>query len=90
MSAALALPARVTHAEATALTARLVAQLRQARGPSVLDASALDQFDTSALAVVLACRRAARAQGHTLTVQGLPARAQALAQVYGVSELLLA
>ena len=90
MSAVLALPARVTHAEASVLTTQLVAQLGQARGPSVLDASALNHFDTSALAVVLACHRAARAQGHTLSVQGLPARAQALAQVYGVSELLLA
>jgi len=39
--------------------------------------------------VVLACRRAVLAQGGTLRVTGLPERAQALAKVYGVSELLV-
>ena len=57
-------------------------------GTAVLDASALTQFDSSALAVILACRRAVLARGAELRITGLPARAQALAQVYGLSALL--
>jgi phospholipid transport system transporter-binding protein len=57
-------------------------------GKAVLDASALSQFDSSAFAVILACRRAVLAQGAHLQITGLPQRAQALAKVYGLSELL--
>jgi phospholipid transport system transporter-binding protein len=88
---ALALPATLIQAQAQSvadgLVAALLARLSQG-GDAVLDASALTQFDSSALAVVLACRRAVLAQGGQLRVTGLPERAQALAQVYGVSELL--
>jgi ABC-type transporter Mla MlaB component len=38
--------------------------------------------------VILACRRAVLAQGAQLQITGLPERAQALAKVYGLSELL--
>ena len=88
MSAVLSLPARVTHAEAPALARDWLAQVQAATGPVRLDASALQRFDTSALALLLACQRAARSRGVSLQVQGLPERAQALARVYGVSELL--
>ena len=88
---AIALPAEVTQAQAQSVSDGLVQQLlanvRQG-GEAVLDASALSHFDSSALAVVLACRRAVIAQGAALRVQGLPARVHALAQVYGVAELL--
>ena len=57
-------------------------------GLAVLDASALTQFDSSALAVILACRRAVLAQSAQLRITGLPERAQALAKVYGLSDLL--
>ena len=57
-------------------------------GEAMLDASALTQFDSSALAVILACRRAVMARGAHLRISGLPERAQALAKVYGLSELL--
>jgi phospholipid transport system transporter-binding protein len=87
-----ALPAQVMQAQAQSvahsLVQQLLARVREGR-EAVLDASALNQFDSSALAVVLACRRAVMAQGAALHVQGLPARAQALAQVYGVAELLV-
>jgi phospholipid transport system transporter-binding protein len=88
---ALALPATLLQAQAQSVADGLVATLQTKLaqgGDAVLDASALSQFDSSALAVVLACRRAALAQGRLLRVTGLPERAQALAQVYGVSELL--
>ena len=87
----LALPATLLQAQAQAVADGLVSALRarlSQGGDAVLDASALTQFDSSALAVVLACRRAVLAQGGQLRVTGLPERAQALAQVYGVSELL--
>ena len=88
MSAVLSLPARVTHAEAPALAQTWLAQVRAASGALCLDASALVRFDTSALALLLACQREAQARGVTLQVQGLPERAQALARVYGVAGLL--
>ena len=72
---------------AHALVKDLLANVAQG-GQAVVDASALTQFDSSALAVVLACRRAVLAQGGQLQVLGLPARAQALARVYGVTELI--
>ncbi len=86
-----ALPAVLTQAQAQlvsdALVKTLLANLAQG-ARAVVDASALMQFDSSALAVLLACRRAVLAQGGQLYVQGLPDRAQALARVYGVTDLL--
>lgn len=56
----------------------------------LLDASALQEFDSSALAVLLACRREAQTLGRSLQVQGLSGRLQELATLYGVLELLQA
>ncbi|PUE60727.1 hypothetical protein B9Z36_02985 [Limnohabitans sp. Rim8] len=75
------------QAVADGLVASLTAQLAEG-GEAVLDASALTQFDSSALAVILACRRAVLGKGAQLRVTGLPDRAQALAKVYGLSALL--
>ena len=86
-----ALPARLMQAQAQAVAnelAPLLAACVSEGGKAVLDASALSQFDSSALAVILACRRAVLAQGAQLQITGLPERAQALAKVYGLSELL--
>jgi phospholipid transport system transporter-binding protein len=86
-----ALPAVLTQAQAQSVADALVKTLlaNVAQGAqAVIDASALTQFDSSALAVVLACRRAVLAQGGQLQVLGLPDRAQALARVYGVADLL--
>ena len=46
------------------------------------------QFDTSALAVLLECRRTVLAQGRTLQVQGLPVALQQISVLYGVDGLL--
>lgn len=54
----------------------------------VLDASGVRHFDSASLALLLACRRYAQAQGKQLHVQGWPQGLLALAQVYGVLELL--
>ena len=53
-----------------------------------IDASALQDFDSSALAVLLSVRRAAVASGKELHVTGLPPRLRELAGLYGVADLL--
>ena len=86
-----ALPAVLMQAQAQAVTnelSTLLAACVSEGGEAVLDASALNQFDSSALAVILACRRAVLAKGAQLHITGLPQRAQALAKVYGLSGLL--
>jgi phospholipid transport system transporter-binding protein len=55
-----------------------------------VDASALQQFDSSALAVLLDCRRQALAAGRTFAVAGMPQRLAQLASLYGVAELISA
>jgi phospholipid transport system transporter-binding protein len=85
------LPAVLMQAQAQAVTNELAPLLSACVSEgeeAVLDASALSQFDSSALAVILACRRAVLARGAHLRVTGLPARAQALAKVYGLSALI--
>jgi phospholipid transport system transporter-binding protein len=87
----IALPAVLTQAQAQAVADALASTLTArvaSGGQAVLDASALVEFDSSALAVILACRRAVMAQGAQLRVSGLPERAQSLAKVYGLSALL--
>jgi phospholipid transport system transporter-binding protein len=85
--ATLHLPERLTHQEASACLAQLTREL-PANGTVALDASALSQFDSSALAVLLACQRAAQARGCELQVVGLPPKALQLAKVYGVAPWL--
>ena len=86
-----ALPAVLMQAQAQAVTDELTLLLGACvseGGAAVLDASALVRFDSSALAVILACRRALLARGAQLRITGLPEHAQALAKVYGLSDLL--
>lgn len=85
----LVLPAELTQAQATACL-QMLAQGLRALGDDVVvvDAGALTRFDTSALAVLLECRRQARALGKTFGVRRLPARLRELAGLYGVGELL--
>ena len=60
----------------------------KAQPQMTIDASALQQFDSSALAVLLAGMRQALALGGQLQVHGLPARARSLVQVYGLTDVL--
>jgi phospholipid transport system transporter-binding protein len=83
----MALPAVLTQLQATQVAAQLQAAIQKHAGSFVLDASALHQFDSSALAVLLSGFRAASAKGLYLQVSGLPDRARQLAQVYGVADL---
>jgi phospholipid transport system transporter-binding protein len=85
----LVLPAQLTHAEAPACCRMLAQALRSEAGSqAVADASALDRFDSSALAVLLECRREALALGKSFAVSQLPARLRELATLYGVADLL--
>jgi len=85
----LVLPQELTHAQATACAAMLAQALRTEPGAdAVADASALQRFDSSALAVLLECRREALANGRSFAVHGLPPRLRDLAALYGVLELL--
>lgn len=85
----LALPQVLTQAQATACLGSLVPLLRAQAGAAVrVDASALQQFDSSALAVLLECRRQARSLGKPFEVVGLPARLAKLAALYGIEGLL--
>lgn len=84
---AFALPAVLTHAQANACWVAFVAHVRSSSGWTI-DASALQQFDSAALAVLLACRRTALERGQALQVVGLSTRLQALARLYGVQALI--
>lgn len=85
----LVLPAELTHDQATACCRMLAQAMRS--DPSreaVADASALRHFDSSALAVLLECRREALALGKSFSVSQLPPRLRELAGLYGVAQLL--
>lgn len=83
------LPASLTMADAAAATAALVGAVGATDGPEVtLDASALHDVDTAAVATLLACRRAAQAVGKTFKLHAVPPRLAALTRLYGVDELL--
>ena len=86
----LLLPATITAQEAMA-TLRLLTQAMksEADGPVVVDASNLRQFDSSALALLLECQRAARAWGKPFALRHPPPKLAALAKLYGVDVLLM-
>lgn len=84
----IALPAELTHETAARFAPGLKRQVQLQPGALVADASALQTFDSSALAVLLACRREALAAGKAFSVQGLPPRLRQLATLYGVAELV--
>jgi len=86
----LRLPTIVTHARANACAKALREALRLSRGAPVVrvDAGALQQFDSSVLAVLLDCRRDVVAMGWQFEVDALPARLRQLAALYGVAELI--
>lgn len=83
------LPPNVTHSTATACLADLLQAVRvEPSSCLVLDASALVQFDSTALAVLLELRRAVSQMGKTVSLQAVPPRLGDLARLYGIAELL--
>ena len=92
----LVLPASLTHREAPDAVRMLAQTIRSesadkssAAPPLSIDASALQQFDSSALAVLLECQRQAQAWGRAFSVRQPPSKLSALAKLYGVDGLLL-
>jgi phospholipid transport system transporter-binding protein len=86
----LVLPAELTLQQATACLAMLLQGLRaQTQSEVVVDASALVQFDSSAIAVLLACRRESLVAGKSFVVRGLSAKLLQLAGLYGVADLMV-
>ena len=93
VSSAAAVPAlasELTLRQARQALDALQAQLRSSSAAAewVVDASALQVFDSSALAVLLECRRSALAAQKSFAVRGLPSALAGLAALYGVAELL--
>lgn len=85
----LSLPTRITHSEAHSALAALVQGLHVHTEPEVVvDAGALQVFDTSALAVLLECRRQVLSAHQTMRVRGLPPALESMAVLYGVDTLL--
>jgi len=83
------LPPSVLHDSATATLAEMLRALSAEPSNSVVvDVSALERFDSTALAVLLELRRAALQAGKTLALQAMPQRLQNLAALYGIAELL--
>lgn len=85
----LLLPATVTMQEARNARAMLAQALkREPEGPVLIDASALQQFDTAVLALLLECKRLAQAWGKGFSVRHAPPKLSSLAKLYGVDSLL--
>jgi len=86
--ASFALPAVVTMEEGARVMRGVEAALAAATGGLRLDASALDELDTAAIALLLHAQRLARRRGIELQVDGLPTKLLDLARLYGVESLL--
>lgn len=83
------LPAVASIAQSLALESAIDAAIAAAGADGLcIDASALSEFDTAAVALLLHAQRAARARGLPLQLAGAPARLHDLARLYGVEELL--
>ena len=86
----LVLPLQLTQAEAKACLGALLLELPAQAAAVVVDASALQRFDSAALAVLLELRRQSLALGKTFAVAHMPTRLADLAALYGIGELLTA
>jgi phospholipid transport system transporter-binding protein len=87
----LKLPNVLTHDQASDCSRSLKLAVHAAsadQGPVITDASSMTVFDSSALAVLLECRREALANGRAFWVQGLPPRLRQLAGLYGIASLI--
>ncbi len=86
----LLLPASISVNDARDALHMLAQSLkRETATQIVIDASALQQFDSSALAVLLECQRLAQASGRGFAVRGAPTKLVQLAKLSGMDSLLL-
>jgi len=84
------LPATITATQANDTRRLLIDALKaDPQSTATVDASNLTMFDSSALAVLLECRRAADAWGKPFELRNAPPKLAALAKLYGVDALLL-
>lgn len=81
------IPARLTHVEAMAELTRL--REAMASGVRAIDLGALVEFDSAALAVLLAARRASSEAGLPRFIN-VPDKLSRLASLYGVEALVFA
>jgi phospholipid transport system transporter-binding protein len=89
-AALLTLPANLRHSNAAACLAQLQSQIRNSNQQVLeIQAGQLSDFDSSALAVLLGCRREAESLSKSLKFKQFPAKLRELALLYGVSELLV-
>ncbi|WP_370681098.1 lipid asymmetry maintenance protein MlaB [Comamonas sp. GB3 AK4-5] len=85
----IALPAQLDGDQAAALLPQLRRQIEaQASAPVVLDAAAIQRFDSATLALLLECRRLTQSRQQVLELRNLPAGMLSMAHVYGVDGLL--
>ena len=86
----LSLPERLTHLETPPVLKTLHAQMDAlpTGTPVVIDGQLLSRFDSSALGVLLSCKRHALSQGRGFSTQGLPDRLVRLAGLYGLASCL--
>ena len=84
----LSVPAILLQEQAKDSLAQWLGNLPPAPEPVRLDAIDLVKFDSSALASLLALRRAVLARGQVLELTNLPPRLIELSKLYGVDELL--
>ncbi|MEQ8233957.1 MAG: STAS domain-containing protein [Gammaproteobacteria bacterium] len=85
-AATLPLNGAVTFASHTDLRTRLDVFI--AAGGGIVDWAAVDELDSSALSLILHTRRLATAGGYAIRHANLPPALDALAELYGVRELL--
>lgn len=85
----LLLPETLTLREARDAMRLLKTTLEAEADPLLtVDGSQLQRFDSSALAVLLECRRLAQAWGKRFELQAVPPKLMELARLYGIDELL--
>jgi phospholipid transport system transporter-binding protein len=82
------LPAVSTHDAIAAFSRGVPKAIAADAQEVVVDASGLVEFDSSALALLLECRRQALQAGKTFAVRSMPERMRQLAGVYGIAELI--
>jgi phospholipid transport system transporter-binding protein len=82
------LPTNATLEHAAELAAGLTTEVAKGGGVLTVDASALQAFDSSTIALLLQARRVAEAAGRGFAVTGAPDKLVELARLYGVDGLL--
>lgn len=85
----LALPSQLTHEVDIAKELQRLVSLSPATGSVQVNASTLDQLDSSCVALLLDWQRQLAARNQTLVLHGPTPALAALLQVYGVDELLV-